>query len=87
MSWFIIKNEALLETTENLFSNSKSNITTEGKRHLVSAVGSKKFRKKYVNQKVNKWCMKKAAYEAFCFGEKNNYSYFLRTISVMRELI
>ena len=87
MSWIIIKNEALLETTTNLFSNSKANITTEGKRPLVSAVGKKKSRKKYVNQKVNKWCVKKAAYAAFCFGEQNKYKYFLRTISGMSELM
>ena len=87
MSWIIIKNEALLETTTNLFSNSKANITTEGKRHLVSAVGKKKSRKKYVSQKVNKWCVKKAAYAAFYFGEQNKYKYFLRTISGMSELM
>ena len=41
MSWLIIKSEILLETATNLFSNSKANIATEGKRRLGSAVGSK----------------------------------------------
>ena len=31
--------------------------------------------------------VKKAAYAAFFFGEQNKYSYFLRTISVMSELM
>ena len=56
MSWLIIKSEVLLETTTDLLSNSKANIGTEGKRRLGSAVGSKIFKKKYVNQKVNEGC-------------------------------
>ena len=56
MSWLIIKSEILLETATDLFSNSKANIATEGKRRLGSAVGSKTFKKKNVNQKVNEGC-------------------------------
>ena len=86
MSWLIIKSEILLETATNLFSNSKANIATEGKRRLGSAVGSKTFKKKMLTKKLTKG-VKKAAYAAFFFGEQNKYSYFLRIISVMSELM
>ena len=88
MSWLILKSEALLETTTNFFSNSKANIATEEKRRLGSAVGSKTFKKKnnMLIKKLTKG-VKKAAYAAFFFGEQNKYSYFLRTISVMSELM
>ena len=39
--WLNKRNEAPLETATNLFGDSKVNITTEGKRHLGVAVGSK----------------------------------------------
>ena len=89
MSWLILKSEALLETTTNFFSNSKANIATEEKRRLGSAVGSKTFKKKKNNMLIKKLTkgVKKAAYAAFFFGEQNKYSYFLRTISVMSELM
>ena len=88
-----------METATNLFSDSKVNITTEGKSHLGAAISSNKFRKKYVNEKFNEWCEElkvlskfaklqpQAAYTAFCFGEQNKYSSFLRTIPNMSELM
>ena len=80
-SWLILKNETLLETANNLFTNTKINITTEGKRHLGAAIGSNEFRVKYVIEKVDEWIdelktlsayaksQPQAAYAAFCFGE------------------
>ena len=88
-----------METATNLFSDSKVNITTEGKSHLGAAISSNKFRKKYVNEKFNEWCEElkvlsklaklqpQAAYATFCFGEQNEYSSFLRTIPNMSELM
>ena len=88
-----------METATNLFSDSKVNITTEGKSHLGVAISSNKFRKKYVNEKFNEWCEElkvlsklaklqpQAAYATFCFGEQNEYSSFLRTIPNMSELM
>ena len=77
----ILKNETPLETANNLFTNTKINITTEGKRHLGAAIGSNEFRVKYVIEKVDEWIdelktlsayaksQQQAAYAAFCFGE------------------
>ena len=88
-SWLILKNETLLETANNLFTNTKINITTEGKSHLV----------KYVTERVDEWIdelrtlstyaksQPQAVYAAFCFGEQNNYNYSLRTIPGMNKLM
>ena len=54
-SWLIVKNETHLETANNLFTNTKISIATEGKRHLGSAIGSNEFRVKYVIEKVDEW--------------------------------
>ena len=82
-----------------MFTNTKINITTEGKRHLGAAIGSNKFRVKHVTEKVDEWIdelrtlstyvksQPQAAYAAFCFGEQNKYSYFLRTIPGMSEFM
>ena len=54
-SGLIVKNQTQLETANNLFTNTKISIATEGKRHLGSAIGSNKFRVKYVIEKVDEW--------------------------------
>ena len=89
----------LKKKTESLFSDSKINVTTEGKRHLGAVIGSNDFRTKYVNEKVTEWCndlkillefaksQPPAAYAAFCFSEQNQFSYFLRTMPEMTDLM
>ena len=52
-SWLILKNAALEEQAKDLFRNSKINITTEGKRHLGAAIGSKEFHRAY-SEKIGK---------------------------------
>ena len=61
-------------------------------------LGSNDFRTKYMSEKVTEWCNKlktvseyaklqpQATYAAFCFGEQNKFSYFLRTIPEMKDL-
>ena len=61
-------------------------------------LGSNDLRTKYMNEKVTEWCNKlktvseyaksqpQATYAAFCFGEQNKFSYFLRTIPEMKDL-
>ena len=96
-SWLILKTQTLLKKTESLFSDPKINVTTEGKRHLGAVIGSNNFRTKYVNAKGTDWCNElkilsvfeksqpQAAYGAFCFGEQNKFSCFLRTIPEMKD--
>ena len=89
----------LKKKTEILFNDTKINVTIEGKRHLVAVISSNDFRTKYMNEKVTKWCSElkilsefaksqpQVAYAAFCFGEQNKSSYFLRNIPGMNDLI
>ena len=45
-SLFVLKNQTLLIKIEILFSDTKINVTTEGKRHLGAVTGSNDFRTK-----------------------------------------
>ena len=55
ISWIILKSEALLELTKNAFTGTGIKTTTEGKRLLVSSLGSDTFREKYASDKVKNW--------------------------------
>ena len=82
-SGFFSKTKNCWKKTESFFSDTKINVTTEGKRHLGAVIGTNDFRTKYVNQKVTQWCSElktfsefpksqpQVAYAAFCFGEQN----------------
>ena len=73
--------------------------TTDGKRHLDTAIGTPNFRAQYAAEKVTKWCKElrclsefaksppRAAYTAFTHGILSKYTYFLRTIPGMNEYI
>ena len=89
----------MLKKTDSLFSDTKINVTTEGKRHLGAVIGSNDFRKKYLNEQVTEWCsglkilskfaksQPEAAYAVFFFDEQNKFTYFLRTIPEMSDLM
>ena len=84
---------------QNLFTNSRVNITAEGKRHLDVVIRSTEYRDEYVKDLVKDWdnqlnilstiakTQLQAAYSAFASGFKNKLSYFLRTISNIRHLL
>ena len=95
----IVKNQTPIEAANDLRKRNKINNATNGKCHLGAAIGSNEFRVEYVTEKVDEWIdelvilsiyaksQPQAAYAAFCFEEQNKYSYFLRTISAMKELM
>ena len=95
----ILKDPAKLQLARDIFQGTAIKITTEGKRHLGDALGSEDFKTQYVSDKVAKWCEEihqlaeiaksqpQAAYAAFTHGEKHRFSYFMRTISGMRDLM
>ena len=53
-SWLICKNEEIANDAEDLFKGTVQ-ITTEGKRHLGSVIGSKGYEKEYCEDLVGKW--------------------------------
>ena len=97
-SYLIVKEKKLIEA-QNLFSNSKVNITAEGKRHLGAVIGSAEYRDEHVKDLVKDWdnqliilstiaeTQSQAAYTAFVSGFKSKLNYFLRTIPDIRHLL
>ena len=98
-SWLILKNEHDLDDARTRFNQSSIQITTSGKRHLGAAIGSDEFRIQYSAEKIKKWQNElekltdiakiepQAAYAAYIHGEQHRFSYFLRTIPRMAELL
>ena len=84
---------------QNVFANSRVNITAEGKGHLGAVVGSRKYRDEYVKDLVKDWdnqitilstipeTQPEAAYTAFVSGFQSKLNYFLRTIPNIRHLL
>ena len=98
-SWLILKDENELENAKHLFSNTAIKITTNGKRHLGAALGTKTFKDEYVKEKVEAWCKEitkladfaktqpHAAFSAYIHGQQHRFTYFLRTIEGMEDYL
>ena len=84
---------------ETMFRDSEIRITTAGKRHLGSAIGTTEYKNSYLEEKVKEWCSRikalsniakahpQAAYIAYTHGEQHRYTYFLRTIEDTSHLL
>jgi hypothetical protein len=98
-TWLILKHPQHLQDAEALFTDTPIKITTEGKRHLGAALGTTEFKTTYIEQKVEEWCnrLKKhttiaksqrhAAYSGYIMGEQHKYTYFLRTIPNISDIL
>ena len=98
-SWLILKDPRNLTTAETLFADAPLKITTEGKRHLGAALGTPEFKNSYIKDKVDEWCqrLKKlsgiakthphAAYSSYILGEQHKYTYFLRTLPDISDIL
>ena len=88
-----------VEKARELFAGTGINVTTDGKRHLGAAIGSRSYTVEYVADKVKKWSeeirqlatiAKKqphAAYCAYTHGLSSRWSYLSRTIPDIAELL
>ena len=97
-TWLIIKAEHLPSATK-LFQGTGVNITTNGKRHLGAALGSRSFVESYMQDKVGQWVdiiknlsvidrtQPHAAYSAFIHGLSSKWIYFLCTIPDTADLL
>ena len=82
-----------------VFDGTGVQITIEGKRHLGAVIGSRSFAKEYVNNKVEEWTEKikrlakvavsqpHAAYAAFTHGMSSQWTYLMRTIPNLHDLL
>ena len=94
----VVKIEHVARARE-MFADTGINITTEGKRHLGAAIGSRSYTEEYVACKVEKWSeeIKKlahisqtqphAAYSAYTQGLSSSWSYLSRTIPDIADLL
>ena len=97
-SWLTVKGEHFDIATE-MFKGTGINITKHGRKHLGAVIGSEDYKKEYVKEKVNDWVtsLKKlaniaktqpqAAYTCYVKGFSHKYTYFMRTIPNISELL
>ena len=93
----LIVKAQFLEKAKQLFAGTNVNITTEGKRHLRAAIGSRAYTEHYVQKKVM-WTQEinqlaniatsqpHAAYAAFTHGLSSRWTYLTRTIPDIHHL-
>ena len=89
--WLIVKPEKERPAKE-IFSETNINITTEGRKHLGAALGSRAFFEEYVDEKIEEWVAQvtrlaefattqpQSSYAAFVFGLRHRWTYLLRTL-------
>ena len=82
-----------------VFDGTGVQITIEGKCHLGAVIGSRSFAKEYVNNKVEEWTEKikrlakvavsqpHAAYAAFTHVMSSQWTYLMRTIPNLHDLL
>ncbi len=97
-SWLIIKPHLQEEATQ-AFDGTGVNITMEGQRHLGAAIGSNKFKESFVANLVQEWVKEiimlsriakidpHCAYAAYTHGLRHKYTYTMRTIPDIAELL
>ena len=98
-SWLILKHPESLQAAETLFADTSIQITTEGKRHLGAAIGTTQFKNYFIKDKVDEWCKRltklanfakthpHAAYSGYILGEQHKYTYFLRTLPNISDIL
>ena len=89
--WLIVKPEKE-QAAKEIFSETAIDITTEGRKHLGAALGSRDFLEEYDGEKVVKWVAQvtrlaeftttqpQSSYAAFVFGLRHRWTYVLRTL-------
>lgn len=96
--WVIVKPEKE-ESARDLFRQTSINISTQGQKHLEALVGSRSYQEEYVSGKADDWVgqvvklaefaatQPQACYAAYTFGLKHKWTYYLRTLSDIDELL
>ncbi len=97
-TWLIVKPDHL-SAAQEIFRDTGVNITSEGRRHLGAAIGSASFVKDYMNEKVKTWVEEvtklasiatthpQEAYAALTHGLTSKWTYFMRTIPNINNLL
>ena len=82
-----------------MFAGTGINITTEVRKHLGTAPGSRSYLEQYVGGKVEDWVgevtrlaefaksQPQASYAAFTFGLRHRWTYFMKTLPDIENLL
>jgi hypothetical protein len=96
--WLITKTDKE-ELARTVFAGTAVNISSQGQRHLGAVLGNQDFFEEYVNDKVEEWVREvtklsefattepQASFAAFSFGLKHKWTYFLRTLPDIEDLL
>ena len=92
--WLVVKPEKL-DDAKDVFAGTGISITTEGRKHLGAALSQRSYLEDYVGSKVKKWVNEaefatsqpQASYAAFTFGLRHRWTYFMRTLPDIEELL
>ena len=97
-SWLIVKPD-LLNDAKRLFDGTAVNITSHGKKHLGAVIGHPNHRQEFVENLVKEWVEQietlsqislfepQAAYTAFTSCLRHRYTFYLRTIPGISDLL
>ena len=97
-SWLIVK-PTVMTKAKRMFEGTHIQITQNGKRHLGAIVGSLAYRNEFLSEKVNRWYNEirllseiariepQAAYSCFVSGYKHKFTYCMRTIPNIGDLL
>lgn len=97
-SWLIVK-ESKLDEAQAAFEGTGVNITIHGKKHLGAVIGNPDYKSDFVSKLVEKWVLQietlsdiakfepHAAYTAFTSCIRHRYTFYLRTIPDIAELL
>ena len=87
------------EAARDLFDQTSISISTRGQKHLGAVHGSRSYLEEYVSEKVDDWVgqvvklaefaatQPQACNAAYTFGLKHKWTYYLRTLSDIEELL
>ena len=96
--WIIAKPDKE-EDVRAAFKDTAVNVTVEGKKHLGAVIGSREYLEEYISEKVANWVNEvaklaefalsqpQACYSAFTFGLKHKWTYFMRTLPDIQDLL
>ena len=96
--WIISKADKEASVKE-VFKDTAVNVTVQGQKHLGAVIGSREYLEKYVSEKVTNWVSEvtklaefalsqpQACYAAYTFGLKHRWTYFLRTLPDIQDLL
>ena len=96
--WIISKPDKEASVKE-VFKDTAVNVTVEGQKHLGAVIGSREYLEEYVSEKVTNWVSEvtklaefalsqpQACYATYTFRLKHRWTYFLRTLPDIQELL